>query len=66
MPSGNSSVILPYTRDEGLTTATNFGTKIAIIAHKRISAKDKVNATTNSRGFSWSTHPKKTFLIAMV
>jgi len=38
MPSGNSSVTLPYTRDEGaLPWATNFGTKIAINAHKRIS-----------------------------
>ena len=33
VPSGNSSMTLPYTRDKGAyTMATNFGTKIAINA----------------------------------
>ena len=32
VPSGNSSVTLPYTGQRGITTATNFGTKIAINA----------------------------------
>jgi len=54
-------VTLPYTRDNGVTT--NFGTKIAINAHKCISTRDNKNATTYNRGFSWSTNPKKTFLI---
>ena len=62
--SWNSSVILPYTRDKA--TATNFGTKIAINAYKCISMRDNENVITYNRGFSWSTNPKKTFLIARV
>jgi len=44
--------------------ATNFGTKIAINAYKCISMRDSENVITYNRGFSWSTNPKKTFLIA--
>ena len=44
--------------------ATNFGTKIAINAYKCISMTDSENVITYNRGFSWSTNPKKTFLIA--
>jgi len=46
--------------------ATNFGTKIAINVHKCISTRDNGNVITHNRGFSWSTNPKKTFLIARV
>ena len=49
----------------GVTMATNFGTKIAINAYKCISMRDSENVITYNRGFSWSTNPKKTFLIAM-
>ena len=69
MLSGNSSVTLPYTRDKGqrgVTVATNFGTKIAINAYKSICMRDNENAITYNRGSSWSTNPKKTFLIARV
>ena len=44
--------------------ATNFGTKIAINAYKCISTRDNENVITYNRGFSWSTNPKKTSLIA--
>jgi len=50
----------------GVTITTNFGTKIAVNAYKCMSARDNQNAITYSRGFSWSTNPKKTFLIARV
>jgi len=51
----------------GITMATNFRTKVAINAYKCISKRDSENMhVTNSRGFSWSTSPKKTFLIARV
>jgi len=46
--------------------ATNFGTKIAISAHKCISTRYNEYVITYNRGFSWSTNPKKTFLIARV
>jgi len=46
--------------------ATNFGTKIAINAYKYISMRDSENVITYNRAFSWSTNPKKTFLIASV
>jgi len=46
--------------------ATNFGTKIAINPHKNISTRDNENVITYNRGFSWSTNPKKTFLIERV
>jgi len=45
---------------------TNFVTKIAINAYKCISTRDDENVITYNRGFSWSTNPKKTFLIAEV
>ena len=48
----------------GVTMATNFGTKIAIYAYKCISTRGNENVITYHRGFSWSTNPKKTFLIA--
>ena len=64
--SGNSSVTLPYTRERGVTMATNFATKIAINAYKWISTRDSENVISYNRGFSWSTNPKKTFLIARV
>ena len=50
----------------GVTMATNFGTKIAIHAYKCISMRDSENVITYNRGFSWSTNPNKTFLIARV
>ena len=50
----------------GVTMPTNFGAKIAINAHKCISARDNKSAITYNRGFSWSTNPKKSFLIATV
>ena len=50
----------------GVTMTTNFGTKIAINAYKCISMKDSENVITYNGGFSWSTNPKKTFLIARV
>ena len=50
----------------GVTMATNFETKIAINAYKCISMTDNENVITYNRGFSWSTNPKKTFLIARV
>ena len=50
----------------GVTMATDFGTKIAINAYKCISMRDSENVITYNRGFSWSTNPKKTFLIARV
>jgi len=50
----------------GVTTATNFGTKIAINVHKCISARDNENAITYNREFSWSTNPKMIFLIPRV
>jgi len=43
VPSENSSVTLPYTTykgQRGVTITTNFGTKIAINAHKCISTRD--------------------------
>jgi len=46
--------------------ATNFGTKIAINAYKSMSTRDNENAITYNREFSWSTNPKKIFLIARV
>jgi len=46
--------------------ATNFGTKIAINAYKCVSMRDSENVITYNGGFSWSTNPKKTFLIARV
>jgi len=49
-----------------VTMATNFGTKIAIIAYKCTSTRDNENAITHNRGFSSSTNPKKTFLIARI
>jgi len=53
-------------RQRGVTTATNFGTKIAINAYKSISTRDNENVITYNRGFSWSTNPKRIFLIARV
>jgi len=52
----------------GVTMATNFGTKIAMNAYtcKCVSMRDNENEITYHRGFSWSTNPKKTFLIARV
>ena len=50
----------------GVTMATNFGNKIAINAYKCISMRDSENVITYNRGFSWSTNPKKTFLIGRV
>jgi len=44
-----------------VTMATNFGTKIAINAYK-----SSENVITYNRGFSWSTNPKKTCMIARV
>jgi len=44
--------------------ATNFGTKVVIKAYRCISTRDSENVITSNRGFSWSTNPKKTFLIA--
>ena len=64
--SGNSSVTLPYTTDKGRYHGNQFWDKIAINAHKSISARDNKNAITYNRGFSWSTNPRKTFLIARV
>jgi len=49
-----------------VTMATNFGTKIAINAYKSMSTRDSENVITYNKGFSWSTNPKKTFLIARV
>ena len=49
-----------------VTMATKFRTKLAINAHKCISTRDNENAITYNRGFSWSTDPKKTFLIVRV
>jgi len=46
VPSGNSSVTLPYTGQRGITMATNFGTKIAINAYKCISTTDNENEIT--------------------
>jgi len=46
--------------------ATNFGTKIAINAYKCISTRDNQNVITYNKGFSSSTNPKKTFVIARV
>jgi len=46
--------------------ATNFGTKIAINAYKYISTIDNENLIIYNRGFSLSTNPNKTFLIATV
>ena len=46
--------------------ATNFVTKIGTNAYKCISMRDSENVITYNRGFSWSTNPKKTFLIARV
>ena len=67
VPSGNSSLTLPYTRDKGaLPWQPIFGTKIAINAYKCISVRDSENVITYNRGFSWSTNPQKTFLIARV
>jgi len=65
VPSGNSSVILPYTRDKGALPimATNLGTKFAINAYKCISTRDNENAITYNRGCLWSANPKKSFLI---
>jgi len=45
----------------GVTTATNFGTKIAINAFLRETTRMWL-----LRGFSWSANPKKTFLTARV
>ena len=50
----------------GVTMATNFVTKIAINAYKCISMRDSENVITYNRGFSSSTKPEKTFLIARV
>jgi len=55
-----------HKEQRGVTMATNFGTKIAINAYKCISLRDSENVMTYNRGFSWSTNPKKTFLIARV
>ena len=67
VPYGNSSMTLPYTKEQrGVTMATNFGTKIAINVYKCISMRDRENVIAYNRGFSWSTNPKKTFLIARV
>jgi len=64
--SGNSSDSIVHKGQRGVTMATNFGTKIAINAYKCISTRDKENAITYNRGFSWFTNPKKTFLIPSV
>jgi len=44
--------------------ATNFGTNIAINAYKCISVRYSENVITYNRELSWTTDPKKTFLIA--
>jgi len=46
--------------------ATNFGTKIAVNVYKCISMRDNENVITYNKGFSSSTNPKKTFVIARV
>ena len=51
---------------KGVTTAINFGTKIAINAYKYIFTRDNENVITCNRGFSLSTNRKNTFLIARV
>jgi len=50
----------------GVTMATNFGTNIAINAYKSVSTRDNEIVITYNRGLSWSTNPKKTYLIARV
>jgi len=59
---------LLHKEQRSVTMATTFWNKIAINAHKYISARDNenANAITYNRGFSWSTNPKKTFLIVRV
>jgi len=42
---------LLHKRQRGVTMATNFGNKIAINAHKYISARDNENTITYNRGF---------------
>jgi len=64
--SGNSSDSAVHNGQRGITMATNFGTKIAINAYKCICLKDNENAITYNRVFSWSSNPKKTFLIPRV
>jgi len=49
-----------------VTMATNSRTKIAINAYKCISMRDNENVITYNTGFSWSTNPKKTFLLPVV
>jgi len=50
--SRNSSVTLPYTRDNGaLPWQPNFGTNIAINAYKCICTRDSETVITYSRGF---------------
>ena len=69
VPSGNSSVTFTYTRDKGaLPWQPILGQKllIAISARKCISMRDNENVITYNRGFSWSSNPKKTFVIARV
>ena len=55
-----------YKEQRDVTMATDFGTKVAINAYKCISMRDNEKAMTYDGGFSWSTNPKKTFLIARV
>ena len=55
-----------HKRQRGVTMATNFGTKIAINTHKCISTRDNENVIAYNMGISWSTNPKKIFLIARV
>ena len=64
MLSGNSSMTLVHKGQRGVTVASNFGSKIAINAYKRISTRGNETAITYNRGFSWSTNPKKTFMMA--
>jgi len=52
--SENSCMTLPYTRTKGVTTATNFGTKIATKAFLR--DNENVITCTYNREFSWSAN----------
>ena len=57
---------LVHKGQKGVTMATNFGTKIAINAHKCISRRNNENVITYNRGFSWSANPMKTFLLTRI
>jgi len=64
---GNSSMTLPYTSDkEVLPWQPILGLKLLFMHINAFLLEVTRNVNTYNRGFSWSTNPKKTFLMARI